>query len=79
MEFELEQEPTLITEMAQGLPNFDEERPETEDFDGLVEYMTHELQGRKVLDKPRVSKKIMVYALQKQTTLIKSLKRDASR
>ena len=66
--------PTLITQ-PNDFPA--EERPETEDFDGMVAHILHELQGKKVLMKPRVSKKSMVLALQQQAALIKKLKGDA--
>ena len=71
---------TLITQVPRR-PTFElEERPETEeDFDGLVDYISRELEGKKILEKPRVSKKTMLFALQKQASLIKILKKDAGR
>jgi hypothetical protein len=67
--------PTLITQP----PGYPEERPETEDFDGMLDHIIDELDGRKVLEKARVSKKTMVYALKQQAAMIKKLKTEAAR
>ena len=46
--------PTLITQ----LPGYPEERPETDELDGVLEHLASELEGKQVLEKPRVSKKV---------------------
>ncbi|KAG5188894.1 hypothetical protein JKP88DRAFT_260089 [Tribonema minus] len=67
--------PTLITQP----PGYPEERPETEDMDGMLDHLLQELQGKTVLVKPRVSKKTMVCALQQQADMIRKLKLEAAR
>ena len=65
-------EPVLVTQ-----PNeFPAEgRPEAEDMDAALEAMNEELQGKRMLEKPRVSKKTMVHCLREQSKLIAQLKR----
>lgn len=46
--------PTLITQP----PGYPEERPETDDMDGMLDHLADELEGKQVLEKPRVSKKV---------------------
>lgn len=46
--------PTLITQP----PGYPEERPETDDMDGMLEHLADELEGKQLLEKPRVSKKV---------------------
>lgn len=46
--------PTLITQP----PGYPEERPETDDMDGMLEHLAEELEGKQLLEKPRVSKKV---------------------
>lgn len=46
--------PTLITQP----PGYPEERPETDDMDGMLEHLAGELEGKQLLEKPRVSKKV---------------------
>lgn len=46
--------PTLITQP----PGYPEERPETDDMDGMLEHLASELEGKQLLEKPRVSKKV---------------------
>lgn len=46
--------PTLITQP----PGYPEERPETDDTDGMLEHLAGELEGKQLLEKPRVSKKV---------------------
>lgn len=45
--------PTLITQP----PGYPEERPETDDMDGMLDHIADELEGKQMLEKPRVSKK----------------------
>lgn len=45
---------TLITQPL-GYP---EERPETDDMDGMLDHLASELEGKQLLEKPRVSKKV---------------------
>ena len=47
--------PTLITQP----PGYPEERPETDDMDGMLEHLAGELEGKQLLEKPRVSKKVL--------------------
>lgn len=46
--------PTLITQP----PGYPEERPETDDMDGMLDHLAEELEGKQLLEKPRVSKKV---------------------
>lgn len=46
--------PTLITQP----PGYPEERPETDDMDGMLDHLAAELEGKQLLEKPRVSKKV---------------------
>lgn len=48
--------PTLITQP----PGYPEERPETDDMDGMLEHLADELEGKQLLEKPRVSKKVFI-------------------
>ncbi|CAM9935547.1 unnamed protein product [Ascophyllum nodosum] len=66
--------PTLITQ----LPGYPEERPETDELDGVLEHLASELEGKQVLEKPRVSKKVMVFALKEQNHIIGQLRREAN-
>eukprot|EP00903_Cladosiphon_okamuranus_P007597 g7368.t1 len=66
--------PTLITQPT-GYP---EERPETDDTDGMLEHLAGELEGKQLLEKPRVSKKVMVFALKEQNRIIGQLRREAN-
>ena len=50
--------PTLITQP----PGYPEERPETDDMDGMLEHLADELEGKQLLEKPRVSKKVMQFS-----------------
>lgn len=47
-------EPTLITQP----PGYPEEHPETDDMDGMLDHLAGELEGKQLLEKPRVSKKV---------------------
>lgn len=47
-------EPTLITQP----PGYPQECPETDDMDGMLEHLACELEGKQLLEKPRVSKKV---------------------
>lgn len=47
-------EPTLITQP----PGYPEEHPETDDMDGMLDHLACELEGKQLLEKPRVSKKV---------------------
>ena len=49
---------TLITQH----PGYPEERPETDDMDEMLDYLSNELEGKQVLEKPRVSKKVSRYS-----------------
>ncbi|CAM9588789.1 unnamed protein product [Laminaria digitata] len=66
--------PTLITQP----PGYPEERPETDDMDGMLEHLADELEGKQLLEKPRVSKKVMVFALKEQNRIIAQLRREAN-
>ncbi|CAM9779867.1 unnamed protein product [Pylaiella littoralis] len=66
--------PTLITQP----PGYPEERPETDDMDGMLEHLADELEGKQLLEKPRVSKKVMVFALKEQNRIIGQLRREAN-
>ncbi|CAM9383902.1 unnamed protein product, partial [Scytosiphon promiscuus] len=66
--------PTLITQP----PGYPEERPETDDMDGMLEHLADELEGKQLLEKPRVSKKVMVFTLKEQNRIIGHLRREAN-
>lgn len=51
--------PTLITQP----PGYPEERPETDDMDGMLEHLASELEGKQLLEKPRVSKKVTLLGI----------------
>eukprot|EP00904_Undaria_pinnatifida_P004229 jgi/Undpi1/13807/HiC_scaffold_9.g03458.m1 len=59
-------------------PGYPEERPETDDMDGMLEHLADELEGKQLLEKPRVSKKVMVFALKEQNRIIGQLRREAN-
>ncbi|CAM9160054.1 unnamed protein product [Ectocarpus sp. 4 AP-2014] len=62
--------PTLITQP----PGYPEERPETDDMDGMLDHIADELEGKQMLEKPRV----MVFALKEQNRIIGQLRREAN-
>lgn len=49
--------PTLITQP----PGYPEERPESDDMDSMLDHLAAELEGKQLLEKPRVSKKASGY------------------
>ncbi|CAM9885072.1 unnamed protein product, partial [Discosporangium mesarthrocarpum] len=67
-------EPTLITQP----PGFPEERPETDDIDGMLDHLAEELEGKQFLEKPRVSKKVMVFTLKEQNRIISQLRKEVN-
>ena len=56
--------PTLITQP----PGYPEERPETDDMDGMLEHLASELEGKQLLEKPRVSKKVTLLVTDSRNT-----------
>lgn len=62
--------PTLITQP----PGYPEERPETDDTDGILEHLAEELEGKQLLEKPRVSKKVApIEYVDKKEVLVHSI------
>ena len=66
---------TLITQP----PGYPEERPESDDFEGMLDHLVEELRGKTVLPKARVSKKTMVFVMKQQAAMIRKLKTEAAK
>lgn len=49
---------TLITQH----PGYPEERPEIDDMGEMLEHLANELEGKQMLEKPRVSKKVSIHS-----------------
>lgn len=61
--------PTLITQP----PGYPEERPETDDMDGMLDHLAAELEGKQLLEKPRVSKKVIMVLIDAKSNTVAHL------